>query len=348
MREFTISGSPFEIGYQHGSIAKKEVLGSLSFYTAYYERKARMDWAAASKAAENFLPLLERDWPEFVEEMKGVGEGAGLPFLTVLAMNLRQEISMGLEADGCTSFAWKTDDVSLLAQNWDWEEAQQINLIHTNIKRTSKPSISMITEAGIIGKIGLNSSGVGVCINAIRARGVNFTRLPVHLAIRAALDSTSRAEALAKLDKAGVASAVHLLIGDATGSTSAEYSNLDIIKFEMKDGQIAHSNHFIVPHTEGVQPASFSQDSLERIVRARELLAVAASETEKPPTVRMIEKMLKDEQGLPGAINRVATEKSPSSTLFGIVMDLKEKKASVRIGRPTECKGFVTLNPMAV
>jgi len=49
----------------------------------------------------------------------GIGEGAGLPFLTVLAMNLRQEISMGLEADGCTSFAWKTDSVSLLAQNWD-------------------------------------------------------------------------------------------------------------------------------------------------------------------------------------------------------------------------------------
>jgi len=56
----------------------------------------------------------------------------------------------------------------LLTYRNQWEEAQQINLIHTNIKRTSKPSISMITEAGIIGKIGLNSSGVGVCINAIR------------------------------------------------------------------------------------------------------------------------------------------------------------------------------------
>jgi isopenicillin-N N-acyltransferase-like protein len=188
--------------------------------------------------------------------------------------------------------------------------------------------------------------GVGVCINAIRARGVDFSRLPVHLAVRAALDSTSKAEALAKLDKAGVASAVHLLVGDATGSTSVEFSNLDIIKFEMKDGQIAHSNHFIVPHAEGVKPASFSQDSLERIVRARELLAAAAAETEKPPTIRMIEKMLEDEQGLPGAINRVATLQSPSSTLFGIVMDLKEKTASVRIGRPTECKGYVTLNPL--
>jgi isopenicillin-N N-acyltransferase like protein len=234
-----------------------------------------------------------------------------------------------------------------LIDSLQWEEPQQINLIHLNIKRDTKPSISQITEAGIIGKIGLNSAGVGVCINAIRARGVDFTRLPVHLAIRAALDSTSKAEALAKLDKAGVASAVHLLIGDATGSTSVEFSNLDIIKFEMKDGQIAHSNHFIVPHAEGVAPASFSQDSLERIVRARELLLLA-SETEKPPTIRTIERMLEDEQGLPGAINRVASEKSPSSTLFGIVMDLKEKTASVRVGRPTECKGLATLNPLVL
>jgi isopenicillin-N N-acyltransferase-like protein len=47
-------------------------LGSLAFYTAYYEKKAKMNWAAASTAAEEFVPLLERDWPEFVEEMKGM------------------------------------------------------------------------------------------------------------------------------------------------------------------------------------------------------------------------------------------------------------------------------------
>jgi isopenicillin-N N-acyltransferase-like protein len=208
----------------------------------------------------------------------------------------------------------------------------------------------MITEAGIIGKIGLNSSGVGVCINAIRARGVDLTRLPVHLAIRASLDATSAAEALSTLDKAGVASAVHLLIGDATGSTSVEYSNLDIIKFEMKDGQIAHSNHFIGKHAEGVRPASFTRDSLERIGRARELLAEAKAKAgmEKEPTVGMMERMLEDEEGSPGAINRVATEESPSATLFGIVMDLREKRAVVRVGRPMECKGFITLNPMAL
>jgi hypothetical protein len=30
-----------------------------------------MDWAAASITAEECVPLLEKDWPEFVEEMKG-------------------------------------------------------------------------------------------------------------------------------------------------------------------------------------------------------------------------------------------------------------------------------------
>lgn len=115
----------------------------------------------------------------------------------------------------------------------------------------------------------------------------------------------------------------------------------------MERGQLVHSNHFIVPHADGVMPASFLPDSLERIVRARDLLALAA-ETKTPPTFETIEKMLEDEQGLPGAINRVATEKSPSSTLFSIVMDLKAKTAFVKVGRPTECKEFLTLNPLAI
>lgn len=141
-----------------------------------------------------------------------------------------------------------------------------------------------------------------------------------------------------------MASAVHLLIGDITGTTSVEFSHLDTIKFEMVDGQLAHSNHFIVPHAEGVSPHVFSLDSRERIVRARKLL-VDAAKGGKSPTMSTIEAMLEDEEGLPGAINRMASEKSPSSTLFGIVMDLSNKTARVRLGRPTECKQVDVLSP---
>ena len=46
-------------------------MGSLAFYTAYYQQKAKMDWPTVSISAEKFVPVLEKDWPEFIEEMKG-------------------------------------------------------------------------------------------------------------------------------------------------------------------------------------------------------------------------------------------------------------------------------------
>ncbi|OQV08963.1 hypothetical protein CLAIMM_13158 [Cladophialophora immunda] len=328
MREVICSGSPFEIGRQHGTQAKAEIHGSLAFYTDFYQRKSAMDWATASQRAAEFVPMLERDWPEYVEEMKGVAAGSDLPFNTILAMNIRTEISMGMLADGCTSFAWKTDMVSLLAQNWDWEEAQQKNLIHLNIKQGApKPSISMITEAGIIGKVGLNSAGVGVCLNAILARGVDYDRLPVHLALRATLDSTSRVEAIAKLERAGVAAAVHFLIADGTGATSIEFSHKDLVKLEMQRGRICHSNHFLVEHTEGVKDRRFGPDTLERMARATELMDGAAAESEKGPTVQTMETFLEDEKGYPGAINRATSATSANATLFGVVMELNTKTA---------------------
>lgn len=87
-----------------------------------------------------------------------------------------------------------------------------MNLINLNISQEGKPAISMITEAGIIGKIGLNSRGVGVCLNAIRAQGVDFQKLPCHLALRTCLESTSTEEAVVAIKKAGVASSSHLLV----------------------------------------------------------------------------------------------------------------------------------------
>ena len=142
----------------------------------------------------------------------GVADGADVPYLSILAMNVRTEVAFGLARDGCTAVFCKTDAASFLAQNWDWQEEQQKNLINLNISQEGKPAISMITEAGIIGKIGLNSRGVGVCLNAIKASGVAIQRLPCHLALRTCLESTSTGEAVVALKKAGVASACHIMV----------------------------------------------------------------------------------------------------------------------------------------
>jgi len=145
-----------------------------------------------------------------VTNLPGIANGAGIPYISVLALNVRTEIAYGMSKDGCLTLFWRNEHFTFLARNWDWQEEQQENLINLNIRQESKPSISIITEEGIIGKIGLNSSSVGVCLNAIRAFGVDFERLPCHLALRCCLESEDVVQAVAALQKTGVASALPL------------------------------------------------------------------------------------------------------------------------------------------
>ena len=164
-----------------------------------------------------------------------MSRGAGVPFQSNLAINVRTEIAYGLSSDGCTALSWKSGNFSALAQNWDWQSEQAENLIHLRIREDSQPGIDMITEAGIIGKIGLNSAWVGVCLNAIRARGVDFDKLPCHLALRACLDSISRTLAVMALEKAGVARSCHILLADAGGGIGLECSHKDVVLLQMSD-----------------------------------------------------------------------------------------------------------------
>lgn len=187
----------------------------------------------------------------------------------------------------------------------------------------------MITEAGIIGKIGLNSAGVGVTLNAIRVPGMDNRRLPCHLALRMVLDSASRAEAVSRLERYGVAASCHFLVADADGSVGLEWSASDLQRIEMdQQGRVLHTNHFLVKHP-GVEDIMFLKDSPTRFERARELCDDISK-----PSFASLAKVFRDENNLPAAICR----QGEIASLFNIVMDLGNKTAKVVIGRPTEAE----------
>lgn len=304
------------------------------------------------------------------DTLKGVAHGAGVDVESILALNVRTEIAYGMFNDGCTALSWKSDKDSFLAQNWDvssssryilcstinikiqWENEQKPNLISLHINQEGpKPAIHMITEAGIIGKIGLNSAGVGVTLNAIKEKGVDFNKLPCHLSLRAVLDSTSRSNAVEKIGAAGVASACHLIVADSTGSVGLECTTNDIIHMPMSaldgtpcDDGVAttHTNHFLYEHP-GAKAPPYLEDSFPRLARIRQLMA--ASGADRRLTFEDIEAMLMDEEEFPTSICRGETKKNMHSTVFSIVMDLKDQSAKVKIGRPVTPDGFVDLRP---
>lgn len=170
-------------------------------------------------------------------------------------------------SDGCTSLGWLTESKSFLGQNWDWmvEQGQNLIICHVSQPGTGIPDFSMVTEAGIIGKIGLNAKGVGCCLNAIKCRGVDSSKLPIHFALRKVLESPSRVAAVEAIKLAGVAGSGHILIGDATGSTGLECTSKWVKEVLMDDvKRVCHTNHLILDKSD-VDEQPWLEDSPARL-----------------------------------------------------------------------------------
>lgn len=286
----------------------------------------------------------------------------------------RRTTSAAPEIDGCTAMSWKVDgarpdggggtgggSTSFLSQNWDWSAAQEPNLIVCHISQPGGavageeeegarasiiPDLSMVTEAGIIGKIGLNARGVGCCLNAIRARGVDPSRLPVHLALRAVLESGSMAEAVSRVRASGTASSAHILVADATGSVGLECTSGAVREVEADDrGRVLHANHLVLEHPEAEEPP-WLDDSARRVDRLRELadgIVAGTGSGAAGVTAEALAALYRDEEGYPASICRHQVGGSTFQTLFNIVMDLTGATATVLFGRPTSPHDRVTL-----
>jgi isopenicillin-N N-acyltransferase like protein len=285
------------------------------------------------------MELLKRTADIYVS-IPGLADGAGVILPDIIACNVRTEIAFGMFSDGCTALSWRTSNSSWLAQNWDWMEAQKQNLIVLTITQRDKPTIKMVTEAGLIGKIGLNSAGVGVCLNAIRMKGMDATKLPCHLGLRMVLESNNRDEAVQRLEEYGIASACHMLIADATGGIGLEWSSTDVQKCTMNDAeQVFHSNHYLLDHPGTNNDTKWLKDSSYRVTRIEEL----AKMIDGMPTKESLFEIFKDEGNFPGSICRAQKAPSESASLFNIIMDLKARTADVTLGRPMQPEDYVHL-----
>jgi isopenicillin-N N-acyltransferase-like protein len=298
-----------------------------------FKATANLSWEGVQALAMQFEPVIRTKWPEYLAEIRGIADGTDLGVEDIIAINVRTEIAFGLFSDGCTALSWKEkgNGGSWLAQNWDWNPLQKRNLVQLSIEQEGKPRIHMITEAGLIGKIGFNERGVGVCLNAIRAKGLDMERLPCHLGLRMVLESSSRVAAVRAWEGFGVASSGHMLVADSTGGMGLEWSSKGVEKVEMNErGQVFHANHYLKEH-EGVVDLDWLKDSRVRVRRIEELC-----EGKEVVGFEELGEVFRDVQGFPGSICRKQEGEVQSETLFNIVMDLKGLRAEVVVGRPVE------------
>ncbi|KAI0076411.1 AAT-domain-containing protein [Panus rudis PR-1116 ss-1] len=345
-----LCGTPYEIGVQHGSSLKRQILSQLDIYRELFHQNCKFTWSQVLDVAREFEPTISKLAPHLSEEIRGIADGVdqgGVGVLDIIALNARSEIALGKWDDGCTSVAWTLPLKQILAQNWDWRSDVGKNLAIAHIQQTGKPDIWMVIEPGIVGKIGFNSASVGVCLNAIRARPISTTLLPIHLLLRLALENTSVDSAIAHIEKlGGASSSQHILIADTNGSRGLELSPVGGVYLRPdQDGILVHTNHFL--ENKRVDEPQWLSGSPFRLERGRALCKAIQSEigieklNETLDATLLRNRVFSDTENSPQAIccspdpDRVP----PVSieTLFNIVMVFergKEPRAEVVFGKP--------------
>ncbi len=351
MKILILKGEAKEIGRQHGEQGKEEIINSLETYERLFYGYQKIRWNTVKERAKIHLPAIEAFDESLLEEMAGVAEGAGIDFLDVLALNARSEIALTGDAhtsftDGCTSIGISTPLTSntIIGQNWDWKEEQKDSLLLLKIQRENKPDIIMITEGGIIGKIGCNEYSLGVCLNALMTNKKS-NGVPIHLGLRSILDSTSLHEAIGKLQEGQLASAANFLIGYSEGEHRGMVLHVEVSPYGIgiannETNYGVHTNHICSPEIllslKDYNNLRFS-DSIIRKRRAENMIEKAIKEGRNINEC-MFKEWLSDTFNSPKSINRYVNREAPehlqSETIFSIIMNLTSKDIYVCEGMP--------------
>ncbi len=346
-------GSPYEIGYTHGKEGKKQIDATIETYKAMFYDYSGIEWDKAKRYARTFIPAIDAYDKDIMEEIRGIAEGSGYELEDILALNVRSEIVLqGAQVNyftdgGCTSFAFTpyktTTGETLMGQNWDWKMTEQQGMLILHIKQADKPDITMVTEGGIVGKIGYNSAGIGVALNALASdKLVEGQVIPLHIALRGVLNSVTLSDAIRSAGIMNLSCCANFTMASAEGqAVCCEIGPGDIDVIYADDGYCCHTNHFYGPRMINVKDTGRISlpDSYLRLGRIRDIITHGPEKVDVP----FVKSILGDHVGYPDAICRHEDVTEPAEkrlgTIFSIIINLDREEMYFAPGNPCEC-GF--------
>lgn len=350
-----VTGSPRDRGRQYGEQARERVRQSVEAYREVFAAYAGWDWVTVTEQACRYEAPIERFDPRYLEEIRGIAEGAGLDVADVLAINVRTEVMFAAKArqalDGarrvgeCSAFAVvperSADGHTLIGQNWDWLLHAADTCVVLEVRQETAPDFVTVVEAGLLAKTGMNSSGIGLVTNALVSdmdRGV--PGVPYHVALRGVLDAETISDAAAVLQRGFRSSSANYLIAHVGGTAvdiEAAPGDFDRLFWSFPDGGLLlHTNHFLSERFTGTDVGPWVMpDSRFRLERLSSALA------DQPAlSLETFRAALSDHANYPSGVCCHADPRDAlldqGMTVASILMDLDAKTMWVADGQPCE------------
>jgi len=350
-----VQGTSYERGRQHGAQARARVRRSVQAYQRAFAHYAGWDWPAVRRAAAGFEAPIAGFRPAYLEEMRGIADGAGLDLADVLAINVRTEVMYAAKARQapladraarspaeCSAFAVVRDRpaAALIGQNWDWLLHSAETLVLLEARQDDGPDFVTVVEAGLLAKAGMNAAGLGLVTNAlVTDADVGTPGLPYHVLLRAVLDCATVTEALMALQAGERSSSANYLIAHASGvALDVEAAPGDFTRLYPlypDHGVLVHTNHFLSPRLHPVDLSLWAMPS--SAVRLQRLRAGVGRGT--PDDFRVL---LADHADYPYS---VCAHPEPGvhpceqgATIASVLMDLTAGRMWVAAGHPCEAR----------
>jgi isopenicillin-N N-acyltransferase-like protein len=252
-----VSGPPRERGRQYGRAAAGRIRLGVEHYTAQLGGPAR--WPAIQALVHGYLPTIEAFEPAYVEEMRGIAEGAGLDFEAVVLLNARTEILKSVprlaraEPDGCTGVVVLPEAARegrlIHAQNWDWKVECAETAVVLRIRRDDGPDLLTFTEAGGLARSGLNAAGIAITANYLESdRDYRQVGVPLALIRRKVLESEHLALAMRAVYATPKSAANNMIVSHAGGvAIDFECAPDETFQVLPDRGLLVHANHWVSP-----------------------------------------------------------------------------------------------------
>lgn len=339
-----VSGSHHEMGRQIGEAAREKIQHSIAnaqvLIEAAYDT-LELTWEGAKIQSRKYLPFAEERYPQYVDEMRGIAEGANVSFDEVVTLNSMEAVTTdALHLTRCTSMAVNEERTAdghvLAAHNEDWVPEDENDTLVISAKPDKEPPFLSMTYGGLIPNVGFNAYGIAQLIDSVYPSDSRIG-IPRLVVARAVLASRRISGAIGRtLVPHRAAGYNHLLVHESGELYSIEVSAR---KFEILyglDGYMVHTNHYLDPQMKKIENTPEELlSSRVRYFRASRLL----HQSEKH-NIKSLQAIQKDHVNAPNSICNHNIEGSDpldrEKTINALVIDLTAREMHIAWGNPCQ------------
>ncbi len=314
----------------HGRAAAERVKKSVALYRRELERR-KVDAATHDRLAQKFIPLIGEFDPDYVEEMRGIAEGAGVPLEGVVTVNCRTEMMFGFKQvkevqeaheqmkDGCTGVVAMPSVTAhgrlIHAHNWDWREEAADSSIVLRVRGAGHPDILTLVEACGLARHGFNAAGVALTANFLGSdRDFSHPGIPQGILRRKALEKPNLSQAIKVFADTPKACSNNIMLSHADGEAiDLECSPDEAFWIQPEGGLLPHSNHFLSPIARSKVVDTHYPKAPDTLYRASRVQAYLAERRGKIDYKDMVA-ALSDRFGFPDSVLR-----SPKPAVFDAI-----------------------------